>query len=107
MNHLWWRTPMKRSPWTRKTSANLSESIGRQLNMYALAAGAAGVGVLALAQSVEAKVVYTATHHVIGPNHSYRLDLNHDGTTDFRLINSGGCGTDTCGWVLALKPAHS
>jgi len=97
---------MKRAPRTRKTSANLSESISRQLNMYALAAGAAGVGLLALAQPSEAKIVYTATHHVIGPNHSYRLDLNHDGTTDFTLNNSAYCGTDLCNFNLSLKPAN-
>jgi hypothetical protein len=50
---------MKRSSGPRKT-ANFSRSIHQQLNMYALAAGAAGVGVLALAQPAEAKIVYTA-----------------------------------------------
>jgi hypothetical protein len=48
---------MKRPFRIRRTSVNLSELISRQLNMYTLAAGAAGVGVLALAQPVEAKIV--------------------------------------------------
>jgi hypothetical protein len=98
---------MKRSSRPRKTFVNLSESISRQLDMYALAAGAAGVGLLALAQPSEGKIVYTATHHVIAPKHSYRLDLNHDGTTDFTLNNYGACGTDSCQFSLSLKPTNS
>ncbi len=70
-----------------RTEANLPDSIQRQLNMYALAASAAGVGLLALAQSAEAKIVYTKTHQTIQPNTQYNLDLNGDGTTDFTLSN--------------------
>ena len=44
-----------------------------------------GVGVLALTQPVEAKIVYTPAHHVINANQTYGLDLNHDGTSDFEL----------------------
>lgn len=76
---------MTRSPRTRRTPVNLSESISRQLNMYAIAAGAAGVGMLALAQPAEGKIVYHQAHRVIGPNSKYKLDLNHDGITDFTL----------------------
>jgi hypothetical protein len=47
---------MKRSSGLRKT-ADLSVSIHQQLNMYALAAGAAGVGVLALAQPSEPQTI--------------------------------------------------
>ena len=54
--------------------------------MYALAATAAGVGLLALAQLAEAKIIYTKTHHVIDDhNRYYYLDLNHDGKADFLL----------------------
>jgi hypothetical protein len=45
---------MKRS--SRKAS-KLSESLRRHLNAYALAASAAGVGMLALTQHAEAKIV--------------------------------------------------
>ena len=75
---------MKQSPRQRKL-AELSESIHAQLNMYALAASAGGVGVLALAQPAQAKVVYTPAHEVIGANGVYNLDLNHDGTIDFLI----------------------
>jgi hypothetical protein len=79
---------MKRSSGSRKT-ANLSDSVHHQLNMYTLSAGAAGVGLLVLAQPAEAKVVYTKTHHVIGSHGIYDLDLNHDGTIDFRIVQTG------------------
>ena len=75
---------MKRSSHPR-TAVKLTGSTHRRLNDYALAAGAAGVGILALAQPSEAKIVYTPAHRVIGPGSSYKLDLNHDGITDFTL----------------------
>lgn len=77
---------MKPSPGAGKT-ANLSESVHQQLNMYALAAGAAGVGLLASAQPSAAKIVYTHVHKVIGPNSQLGLDLNHDGIVDFSIHN--------------------
>lgn len=64
----------------------LSETCQRRLNSYALAATAAGVGTLALAQSAEAKIVYTPAHRVISTSntqHVFPLDLNHDGVADF------------------------
>jgi hypothetical protein len=78
---------MKRSPRPRET-ASLSDSVHRQLNMYALAASAAGVGVLALSQPADAKIVYTKAHRIIGPHSSYKLDLNRDRITDFTLVNN-------------------
>ena len=77
---------MKRSPGTRKTS-NLSTSVHQQLNAYALAASAAGVGMLALTQPAEAKIVYTPAHVVIGA--PIPLDLNHDGIADFYVLEGG------------------
>src|SRR5579872_2100038 len=62
----------------------LSESLHRQLNSYALAAGAAGVAVLALAEPAAARVVYTPAKVKIGYL-AYNLDLNHDGITDFQI----------------------
>jgi hypothetical protein len=41
--------------------------------LYALAASAAGVGVLVLAQPAEAKIIYTKAHHLIPPNTHYNL----------------------------------
>jgi hypothetical protein len=66
-----------------RSAAELSDSLHRQLSMYALAASAAGVGMLALAQPAEAKIVYTPADENIGPI-TY-LDLNHDGINDFKF----------------------
>jgi hypothetical protein len=79
---------MKRSPKLRKVSSNLSDSVHQRLNMYAVAASAARVGILALAQNAEAKIVYTPAHVKIGVNSTVPLDLNHDGVSDFSFKNN-------------------
>ena len=104
---------MKRSPLPAKsrtdlrakTPANLSDSVHQRLNMYVLAAGAAGVGMLALSQSADAKIVYTPVHRVIGPHHSYNIDLNHDKITDFTIVNHVSACTDFCFNELRQYPA--
>ena len=81
---------MKRRSGSRNRAAQqLSESLHRGLNAYALAASAAGVSVLALAHPVEARIIYTKAHILIH-NGSYPLDLNHDGLTDFTLSAQSG-----------------
>jgi hypothetical protein len=72
-------------PSGRRKTANLSQSTNHQLRMYALAASAAGVGILALAQAAEAKIVYTPANVSINPHVPYKLDLNHHGIADFTL----------------------
>lgn len=67
------------------TPSQLSAKLNHRLNMYALAASAAGVSLLAMGQPSEAKIVYTKTHQVIGGNGVYALDLNHDGVVDFLI----------------------
>jgi hypothetical protein len=54
------------------------------------AAGAAGVGMLALTQTAEAKVVYTPTNVVV--NSSVAIDLNHDGIADFAVTIGAAYG---------------
>jgi hypothetical protein len=71
-------------PQSPRTPSKLSNSVHHQLNMYTVAASAAGVGMLALAQSAEAKIVYTPAGVTFGTA-SYSLDVNHDGITDFLL----------------------
>ncbi len=73
---------------TSRKPSTLSESLQHHLNAYALAASAAGVGMLALAQPAEAKIIYTRTHHFILERGRYDLDLNHDGITDFVLYQT-------------------
>lgn len=81
------RGPMKHSSRGSRTPANLSETVNRQLNMYALAASAAGVGVLALAQPANARIVFTHANKTLGYG-VLNLDLNHDGKPDFAFCLS-------------------
>jgi hypothetical protein len=80
---------MKHRPRASKTPCIFSQSLQRRLNMYALAASAAGVSLLTLAQPSEAKVIHKKAHQVIGTNGTYNLDLNHDGIVDF-IIHEWG-----------------
>lgn len=74
---------MKRTP--RKT-VKLSDSVQQRLNSYALAAGAAGVGVLAFSQTAQARIIYTPAHKQLPINKHFYLDLNHDGINDFKFL---------------------
>jgi hypothetical protein len=76
--------------------ACLSQSVHNRLNMYALAASAAGVTLLALAPPSEAEIIYTKAQHVIPKGGHYNLDLNHDGKTDFRFVDRYNCTEDFC-----------
>ena len=76
-----------------KKKFKLSLSSEKRLTSYAICAGAAGFGALALATAAQAEVVYTPTYASIplstyGQGPSYPLDLNGDGVPDFRLVNS-------------------
>lgn len=78
--------------------ANLPVSIHKRLHTYAVAAGAAGAGVLALAQPAETEIIYTPANAEIYSNTTYNLDLNRDGTTDFSFINlAWGQGSSSWG----------
>jgi hypothetical protein len=80
---------MKRSLRSLKTVPNSFESLHRLLDMYALAASAAGVGLVAVAQPAEAKIVYTPSNIPIHVNGGVvELDLNHDGIKDFQFYAS-------------------
>jgi hypothetical protein len=99
---------MKRSARSCRTSVDLSGSFHQRLNMYALAASAAGVGMLALVPSAEAKIVYTPAHKQIVPNHTIPLDLNHDGKTEFSFHDSFTC-TSFCEYIegaITVIPAR-
>jgi hypothetical protein len=87
---------MKRFSPGPKTPSTLSEPFHQALNLYALAASAAGVSVLALVQPSEAEIVYTPTHQIIGCKDAYGIDLNQDGVTDFTIQNR--CGVRNIGF---------
>lgn len=72
---------------TRKLTP-LSAKLNRSLVAYVAAAGAAGTGMLALAQPADAEVVYTPANTPILVNTPLSLDLNNDGTADFVLSNN-------------------
>jgi hypothetical protein len=91
-----------------RNAAQLSEPLNRCLSQYALAAGAAGVGLLALAQPTEAKVVYTKTHQLLhGLRHSLDLDLNNDGRSDFRLAIEVAVGSYGAGFLAVFPLSNS
>jgi len=77
---------MKPSSRPPKTPFRLSDSVHRQLNMYALAATAAGVSALTLIPAAEGKIIYTKTNvDIFVQNGAFPLDLNHDKVTDFEF----------------------
>jgi hypothetical protein len=78
---------VKRTPRSPRIPASFSVSLDRKLSTYTLAASAAGVGMLALAQPAQAKIVYTPTWVEIVPSSKIGLDLNNDGIIDFTLSN--------------------
>jgi len=82
----------------------LNPTLERNLLVYATAASAAGVSLLALAQAAEGKIVYTRAHRVLRANHSLTLDLNHDRIGDFSISNHSFCTTDICGRTLLALP---
>jgi hypothetical protein len=67
----------------RRSTITVSSKLEKNLAAYFAAASAAGVGLLALAQPAQAKVVYTAANVTIGRGTALPLDLNHDGVNDF------------------------
>ena len=68
-----------------RKAASLPASLTKNLNLYALSAGTAGVGILALALPAEAKVVYTQTYLELSVHGKFPIDLNHDGQNDFQF----------------------
>lgn len=83
---------------SNRPPAKLSTTLQKRLNAYTLAAGAAGVSVLALAQPAGAKVVYKRVNKSITPNNTISLDLNHDHHADFNIYDSFTC-TSFCEYV--------
>jgi len=77
----------QRSGSGKRTAQQLSGPLHSQVTSYAMAASAAGVSLLALAQPAEGKIVYTQAQKVIPNDGYYNLDLNHDGKPDFVLAN--------------------
>lgn len=78
-----------------RAAENLAAKLERSLVAYAAAAGAAGVGIIAMARSADAKVIYTPAYEQISLGEHYDLDLNGDRVTDFTILGySGGFPSD-------------
>jgi hypothetical protein len=72
----------KRTSRVRETA--LGCRLEKRLAIYAAAAGAAGVGMLALASPAQAEIVYTPAHIQIPLNGTnIPIDFNHDGVVEF------------------------
>jgi hypothetical protein len=84
---------------SRSSNSQLSELFNQRLHMYSVAAGATGVGLLALAQPASGEIVYTPADVTISARvlHSYPLDLNGDGTIDVLLNASSRQSIDQSG----------
>jgi len=91
----------------KRQAKNLSECLECQLSGYAIAARAAGVGMLALVSTAEAKVVYHHAHRVISSFSLYHLDLNKDGVTDFTIRNTQSVHSDGKKNSLSIRGAAS
>jgi hypothetical protein len=79
---------MRNSSKGPRTRQPLSESFTNHVNAYALAAGAAGVTLMALTPAADAEIIVTQAHGNIPINKFVSIDLNHDGIPDFRFILS-------------------
>ena len=91
--------PSAQDPGQRKvrTQSRLSAKLERNLSAYAVAAGSAGVALLAIVQPLEAKIVSTKVHLVVPTSGPAQFDINHDGQYDFALSNVNFMlGATTC-----------
>lgn len=61
---------MKRPPLSARRHLQLSSTLHKNLNTYALSAVAAGVGALMAVPPAAAEIVYTPAHQAIPPNRS-------------------------------------
>jgi hypothetical protein len=96
---------MKPPSRSSRTAVKLTDSTNRHLNMYALTATAAGVGLMALAQPAQAKIIYTPAHVNFSQHPGVTLDLNHDGIGDFVLALGSRVESDfVSGYAVAYAP---
>jgi hypothetical protein len=97
-----------KKPVQSRIPSQLSKSLDTKLKHYALAASAAGAGLLA-ASPAEARVIYTAANEAIPYNEApVAIDLNHDGINDFTLsaLETGGRFYQTFVRVTPSGPAN-
>jgi hypothetical protein len=93
--------PAGPKPLRPRPTSQVNPRLDKSLVAYATAAG---VGVLALAGSAHAKVVYTPDNQPIPPNVGLSLDLNHDGIADFVFSNFYSSTSSTL--ALSIGPVN-
>jgi hypothetical protein len=91
----------------RSRSANLPASIQQQLTMYAIAAGAAAGGLLALSQPCEAKIVHRRLNVTLQGIESYYFNPANQGVAPFHFSASFINRTNTWWNRLFLTPTTS
>ncbi len=64
-------------PHTSRKPAELSGSLHHRLNSYALAAGTAGIGLLALTPAAMARIIYTPTSKTLTRNSTLPIPVGH------------------------------
>lgn len=98
---------MNRSP-PPVAPAELRYSTQRQLQMYARAASAAGVSLLALSHATRAEIIYTPAHVQISPNQTVPLDLDQDGARDFKFKDTrSSTSSGAAAAILSVVPART
>ncbi len=80
--------PDERRTTKQRSQIPLSARVEKNLVAYAVAATAAGVGMLAGPPAADAKIVYTPANVLISGK-PLPIDLNHDGIVDFFLFHYG------------------
>lgn len=76
---------MPQSARQSRKAVKLSNLLHHDLSIYALAAGAAGVSLLASSQPAQAQIIYTPAHSELDHDGVIRIDLNHDGVVDLLI----------------------
>jgi hypothetical protein len=99
-------TPGAPQPKERNRS-RLSAGLERNLSAYAVAAGSAGVALLACVQPADAKIISAKTNLLVPYQGSVQFDINNDGQMDFALsqVFKGGC-TSTATSARQKHGAH-
>jgi hypothetical protein len=82
-----------------RVTSKLSEPLYRKLDMYGLAAAAAGMSLAALSSPAQAEIVYTPAHKEIGRN-GVGIDFNHDGLADIEFAAGLNFFADGGGMVV-------
>lgn len=90
------------NPSHRRKTAKVGPRLDKGLAAYMIAAGAAGVGMLASTVPAQAKVVYTPDNQQIGGGLS--LSLTHNGIADFVISNFYSSTSSTL--ALSIGPVN-